>query len=210
MINTILLYDNQDTKLGAFFTLCANKFQYLHNTVYKQNTSAEYNSENCEKETIESALSAYNNSKFLFVSFLHGSKDGDAMLVSNQRIVSFDNAYFFTNAFCYTFSCYCGKNLATILLQNNACVFWGYSDKAYSITDYEEDFSDLAISGLKHFYNGKAIDNAYNAVKEEYTNKIYELYKTDYFSAATLLHNRDSMVVLGDKNLTVNDFLTLQ
>jgi len=205
MIKTVLLYDNQDTKLGTFFTLCANKLLHLHNATFKQNVSAEYNTDNCEREDVESILSAYNNSKFLFVSFLHGSKNGDAMLIANEKIVSHDNAYFFTNAFYYTFSCYCGKNLAARLLENGACVFWGYIDEAYSMPDYEEDFAELAILGLKHFYNGKTIDNAYNAVKEEYTNKIYELYKTDYFSAATLLHNRDSMVVLGDKNLTVND-----
>jgi len=204
MINSLLLCDNKDATLGTFFNLCANNFLHLHNVLYSQSVSAEYNTENCEKEVIESALSAYNHSKFLFVSFLHGDKD--AMYISNEKIVSTDNAYFFINAFCYTFSCYCGKNLANILLKNNACVFWGYIDKAYSMPDYEEDFAELAISGLKYFLSGKSIENAYNAVKGEYTNKIDNLYQTDFFTAATLLHNRDSMVVYGDKILTINDF----
>jgi len=207
MINTVLLYDNQDTKLGAFFTLCANKFLHLHNTVYHQSVSTEYNTENCERETIETALSNYNNSKFLFVSFLHGSENGDAMLIANEKIVSSDNAYFFSNAFCYTFSCYCGKNLATRLLQNNVCVFWGYIDKAYSVSDYEEDFAELAIAGLKHFFDGNSIEQSSLMLKEDTINKIDKIYQENFFVASTLLHNLDSMIVRGDKSLMISNFL---
>jgi hypothetical protein len=207
MINTILLYDNQDATLGTFFTLCANKFLQLYNSLYNQSVSSEHKTENCEKATIETVLSGYNSSKFLFVSFLHG--DEDAMYIAGEKIVSFNNAYFFSNAFCYTFSCHCGKNLAKVLLQNNACVFWGYIDKAYSITNYEEDFADLAISGLKHFFENKTIKEAYDTVIKEYTNKVDDLYKTDFFTAAYLLHNRDSMIVFGNKSLTANDFQIL-
>ena len=205
MINTVLLYDNNDTTLGAFFNLCANKFLYLHNALYNQCVGAEHNSENCEKETIEAVLSAYNNSNFLFVSFLHGNED--AMYITNEEIVSASNAYFFTNAFCYTFSCYCGKSLAAKLLESGACVFWGYNDKAYSITDYEEDFAELAISGLTHFLQNESVDNAFNKVRDEYTRKIDALYQENFFVAATLLHNKESMVVCGNKNLTVSDFI---
>jgi hypothetical protein len=205
MINTVLLYDNQDTMLGDFFALCANKFRQLHNSTYNQDVSSEHETDNGDKNSIETALSTYNNSKFLFVSFLHGDKD--TMYIAKDKIVSSANAYFFTNAFCYTFSCYCGKTLANVLLQNNVCVFWGYIDKAYSIIDYEEDFADLVISGLKHFFNGKTIENAHSAVIEEYRNKIDALYQTDFFAAATLLHNRDSMVVYGNKLLDINAFM---
>jgi hypothetical protein len=208
MINTILLYDNQDTTLGTFFNLCANKFMHLHNAVYNQSVAAIHKTDNSNKQAIESSLSEYNNSKFLFVSFLHG--DEDTMYIASDKIVSSANAYFFSNAFCYTFSCHCGRNLANVLLQNNACVFWGYIDKAYSITDREEDFADLAISGLKHFFENKTIEESHNAVTEEYTNKIDDLYQTDFFTAAYLLHNRDSMIVLGNKSLTANDFKILQ
>ena len=207
MINTVLLYDNQDSTLGTFFTLCANKFLQLHNITYNKSVSSEHKTDNGDKNSVETALSIYNNSNFLFVSFLHGNED--TMFISNDKIVSSYNAYFFSNAFCYTFSCHCGKNLANVLLQNNACVFWGYIDKAYSITDYEEEFADLAISGLKHFFENKTIEESYNAVIEEYTKKIDDLYQTDFFTAAYLLHNRDSMIVLGNKNLTVSDFTIL-
>ena len=203
MINTILLYDNHDATLGTFFNLCANKFLYLHNSVYNQSISAQHNSENCKKETIESVLPAYNNSKFLFACFLHGNED--AMYISNEEIVSANNAYFFTNAFCYTFSFCCCINLAKILLQNNACVFWGYVDKVYSMPDYEEDFAELAISGLKHFFVNKTVGIAYNFVIKEYTDKIDALYKTDFFAASTLLHNRDSLVVCGNTDISIAD-----
>ena len=205
MINTVLLYDNQDLDLGAFFNLCANKFLHLHNTAYSQNVSVVHNTENSEKEIIESVLSGYNNSKFLFVSFLHGCEE--AMYISKEKVVSTCNTYFFTNAFCYTFSCYCGKTLAYKLLENNACVFGGYNDKAYSIADYEEEFAELAISGLSHFLKKESIENAEKKVRQEYINKIDTLYQENFFVAATLFHNKESMVVYGDKSLTVSDFI---
>jgi hypothetical protein len=205
MINTLLLYDNQDATLGTFFNLCANKFLLLNNAISQKSVCTEHNTENCKKETIESVLSDYNSSKFLFVSFLHGNED--AMYVSNAKIVSFDNAYFFSNAFCYTFSCYCGKKLAHILLENRALVFWGYIDKAYTVADYEDDFADLSVSGLKHFLSNETVESAYNKVKEEFTIRIDSLYQDNFFVAATLLHNRDSMVVYGNKSLTVSDFI---
>ena len=62
MINTVLLYDNKDDTLGTFFNLCANKFLHLHNALYSQSVSAEYNTENCERDAIESVLPTYNNS----------------------------------------------------------------------------------------------------------------------------------------------------
>jgi len=207
MINTVLLYDNQDATLGTFFNLCANKFMYLYNSVYNQSVNAEYNCENCEKETIESVLSVYNNSKFLFVSFLHGNEE--AMYISTEKIVSSDNAYFFSNAFCYTFSCYCSKNLAPRLLENGACCFWGYTNKAYSIVNYEDDFAELAVSGLKHFLQNVSVKEAYNKVREEYTKKIDTLYQENFFVAATLLHNMDSMVVYGNTDITVSNFYDL-
>jgi hypothetical protein len=180
-------------------------FLYLYTDIFRQNVNAEYNSENCEKETIESVLSEYNNSNFLFVSFLHG--DQDAMYVSNEKIVSSDNAYFFSNAFCYTFSCYCGKELASVLIENQALVFWGYIDKAFTILDYEEDFAELAISGLKHFMKNETVNSAFNKVKEEYTNKIDAIYQENFFVAATLLHNKESMVIYGNKSITVSDLI---
>jgi hypothetical protein len=204
MINTVLLYDNQDTTLGSFFALCATKFMQLHTNAYNKSVSSEHKTNNGDENSVETALSTYNSSKFLFVSFLHGNED--AMFIDNQQVVSTGKAYFFSNAFCYTFSCHCGKNLGKILIDNNASIFWGYIDKAYSIADYEDEFADLAVSGLKHFIDRKTVESAYNTVIEEHTNKIDKLYHTDFFVAATLLHNRDSLVVYGDKNLTVNDF----
>ncbi|MCL2246957.1 MAG: hypothetical protein FWC10_07590 [Lentimicrobiaceae bacterium] len=204
MIKTILLYDNKDATLGMFFELCADKFRHLHNVIYKQDISTEHNSDNCKKTTIESVLSAYNSSNFLFVSFLHGSED--AMYVSSEEIVSANNAHFFKNAFCYTFSCYCGKKLSNILLKNDVGVFWGYKDKAYSCHGYEDDFAELAVLGLTHFLQEDSIDSAFIKAKEAYTKKADDLYKDNMLVAAYLLHNRDSMIIEGNKYMTVSDF----
>jgi hypothetical protein len=82
MINTILLYDNQDATLGPFFNLCANKLLHLHNAVYNQSIAATHKADNSDNQAIESSLSGYNNVKFLFISFLHGNED--AMYISNH------------------------------------------------------------------------------------------------------------------------------
>lgn len=199
MIKDILLYDDEDDDLGDFFRLCSYKYM----KVAKQCVAFKHDSKSC-KDAIERSMSKCNNSKFLLVSFLHGSDD--ALYLSKKEVISPHNAYFLSNAFCYTFSCHCGKNLAQILLDNGACTFWGYIDNVSVIVDNEDDFADLAVSGLRHFYCNKTVGEAYDAVKKEYTSKIDALYKTDYFCAATLMYNRDSMILLGDKNLAINDF----
>jgi hypothetical protein len=204
MIQTILLFDDKDVELGDFFRFCANEYRSLHNMHFNQDVIIEHKS-NSKITEIERSISEYNNSNFLFISYLHG--DDDTMYLSNREIVSKDNAYLFTNAFCYTFSCCCGKNLSHILLEKQAHVFWGYKDLAYNMPYYEESFADLAISGLKHFFSNETIENAYNKVKEEYTEKIDALYQEDYFAATILSRNKEAMVVYGNKNMTISDFI---
>jgi hypothetical protein len=204
MIQTVLVYDGEDVALGGFFRLCADKYRYLHRTCSNQSDIIEHTSGSSRNE-IELSVSKYNDNNFLFISYLHGNEN--AMTLSNETIVSIDNAHLFTNAFCYTFSCCCGKNLSSILLDNRALVFWGYADEAYSFLDYEEDFAELAISGLKHFFANETVECAYNKTKEEYIKKIDSLYQENLVVAAYLLHNKDAMVVYGNKSITVSDFI---
>jgi hypothetical protein len=79
-------------------------------------------------------------------------------------------------------------------LENQAIIFWGYIDKAFSVAGYEEEFAELVISGLKHFLNKDTIENAEKKMREEYTKKIDELYQENILVATYLLRNKDSMV----------------
>ena len=205
MIKSILLYDNEDNTLGNFFSLCAKTFHYLSSNHSVDNLIVEHKSSSSSKSDVEITISRYNTDNFRFVSFLHG--DHEATYVSKNRIISTDNSYYFSNAFCYTFSCYCGNTLAQRMLFNSAHVFWGYREKAYSIVGMEDDFMRLSMSGLNHFFEKDTIETAFCKVKEEFTEIIDSLYKKNYFVASTLLHNKDSMVVHGKKDLSILDFV---
>jgi hypothetical protein len=205
MIKSILLYDNEDDTLGDFFNLCANSYQLLSINHSGDNLIVEHKSDNSNKHDVETSVSKYNNENFLFISFLHG--DEETMYISKDKIISIDNSYFFSNAFCYTFSCYCGNTLAKSMITNAAHVFWGYKDKVYSIIGCEDDFMQLTLSGLNHFFMNDTVEIAYNKVKKEFNDKIDSLYKTNFFIASTLLHNRESMIVHGRTDISISDFI---
>jgi len=205
MIRTILMYDNEDITLGDFFQRCASKCRYLYNTHIDKNTIIEHTS-NSNKNEIEISVSKYNSNRFLLICYLHG--DNDSIYMSNEKIVSMDNAHLFVNAFCYTFSCCCGKDLSRILLDNHALVFWGYRNDAYVVPDYEDVFAELAVIGLDYFLKNESVENAFNKTKEEHIKMVDTIYQENFFVASHILDNKDAMVIYGNINMTISDFMT--
>jgi len=204
MIRTILVYDNEDITLGNFFQKCASKCRYLYNIHFNQNVIMEHKS-NSNKNEIEISISKYNDNRFLLICYLHG--DNDSIYLSNEKIVSKDNASLFINAFCYTFSCCCGKDLSRILLDNRALIFWGYRGEAYVVLGYEEVFAELAVLGLSYFFKNESIENAYYKTQEEHIKLIDTIYQENLFVAAHILDNKDAMVIYGNNGMTISDFI---
>lgn len=204
MTNAVVVYDNNDLELGDFFCSCVDSLDELFeksgiNPI--KLGSSEVNTSN-----LCSYISPINEQKFFFLGFVHGTHD--SMLIGEtEHFVSLTNNYYlFSNAFIYAFSCYNGADLADTLLENKALVFLGYSDKAWVIYDYIDEFKECALSGYRHFLNGATIEASHQLMIKDMNEQIDALYEEDFFVASMFMRNRDALIVKGNMELTIDNF----
>lgn len=206
MINQLVILDDEDVKLGSFFNLCATYAYEVSDSSKHEINCRRVCAHEVNAENISNHLAPINQERFIFLSFLHGSSEAMFINGSGEIVSVHENYYLFTKGFIYTFSCYNGSVLADQILNNGAELYWGYIDKAWVHTDYEEDFKECALAGYQYFLQGYTAKDAYLLMQEFINNKIDELYQTDFVAASTLMRNRDALVLKGNDNLRVTDF----
>ncbi|NDV82539.1 hypothetical protein [Bacteroides sp. 51] len=207
MINTVIIYDHDDETLGNFFCLCADDVEFIPDKAIAELNVIKLNSDDVTVANLSTHMVKYNQERFIFLGFMHGSKEAMVLSGTENIVTLTTNHYLFSNAFIYNFSCYNGTDLADVLLQNNALVFWGYSDKAWVCYACLDEFKKCALSGLSHFLTGINVESSHRLMIEDINETIDKLYASNMFAASTLLENRDAIIVKGDKTLTYFDLL---
>lgn len=204
MTNAVVVYDDNDLELGDFFCSCVDSLDTLFEGA--NINPIKLDSNNVNASNLCSYISPVNEQNFFFLGFVHGTSE--SMLIGGtEHIVSLTNNYYlFSNAFIYAFSCYNGTELADALLDNNALVFWGYSNKAWVIYDYVSQFKECALAGYKYFLEGSTIEEAYQLMIADINEQIDILYTENFFAASMFMRNRDALVVKGRLELTIADF----
>lgn len=205
MINAILTYDNRDVKLGEFFNLCANKTKYsMTEGIYCQ----EINSQSLHELTIKIRTDAVNQNPFLFISFTHGTetellKGGNIPFLSTTI-----NEKGLTNSLSYCFACHSGKKLGNTLVENGALAFVGYDKEVIVQIFFNalDRFVDCATSGIIYFIGGMNLNESIVKMKEKYTECVDHFYLRDMIIASSFMENRDALVLLGNRELTIEDF----
>lgn len=205
MINTVIVCDKDDKDLGDFFSLC--KYHAIQATEQHTANIKELYSDDIDVVNFSNYFSDINQSNFLFFGFVHGSCTSMTINGYIHFLSTSNNYYTLSNALIYAFSCYNGKDLADKLLENKVHVYWGYRDKAWVCYDFIDDFKDCALSGFDSFVLGNTIERAENVMIDETNNKIDEIYGVNMFAASLLMENRDAMVVKGNKQMTIEDFV---
>jgi hypothetical protein len=205
MINTIIAYDNADTDLGDFFEKCA--------TNTKENADSsfnilEINSQSLNDFYLQLKTDSVNENVFLFISYTHGSdtellKNGKTPFISDSINVSC-----LRNGIAYCFACNAGKKLGQALIDNGAIAFVGFKDevKIQKFFNAFHCFIDCATSGIIFFLNGEDLANSIVKMKEKYTLYLDQFYLTDMIIASWFMEQRDSLVLLGNQNISVLDF----
>lgn len=163
----------------------------------------EISSDGVTKMNLSEYLSTVNEDKFLCYWYGHG-KD-DALLIDNEELVTTtDNYYLFSNALIYTFSCLNGKKLADVLIENKAVTFVGYTAPANCPYGLDETTCDIVTSFINSFLAGKTVNDSLTDLKEAYGRAIND-NSIEPFVRACFLENRDSLVVKGNGDITIND-----
>ncbi|MCP5061554.1 MAG: hypothetical protein GY936_03715 [Ignavibacteriae bacterium] len=204
MINTLLVFDENDNTLGSFFSLCKEE---LESYFFRTNIDIDI----IDKRSIfdivlDIKIASFNKENFVFAVFSHGDsenllQDGTTPFISTSSDLSK-----YMDSFFFSFACETGKILGEKLVEYGCKCFIGYKEKTYVWTTYMNPFVKTATYGLIQFYKGKNMSDIFNDMKNIYDEEIDKLYKTDFVIASILMDNRDGLVMYGDETIDINFF----
>jgi len=213
MIKVMVIFDDCDSSLGEFFT----SFYYdLIPFFQKYKRHFELiciHGEDLDKQIIEKHISSFNQSPFLCLSYSHGIDHALLHDETRKEYINQHNSYFFGNSFFYTVSCKTGKELGTLLIQHGCQAFIGYKDEVHvaAFKEYEEYFMKCANYGIKQFFKGKTALDIYISMLDKYEevmDLIPENHPDKLLINAWLGKNKNALVLLGDENSTIKDFVS--
>lgn len=141
---------------------------------------------------------------FIFSAFSHGSKTSLYNDVEDEYIaVALGNNHLFTGNIVYTFACECGCDLKDDLEAKGVASFWGYKRKV--TMSFCREFVDCAVADIEFLLEKKTLKEAKKGMADKYDECIAELSVSDPLRASFLLDNKESLVVTGRDELTIDN-----
>jgi hypothetical protein len=204
MVKIILAVDEADTSLGDFFSYCADKLKqiFLDNAIV-----TEFTSDKIKNDILINILVEQIKDNFIFIALTHGSDSDLSCDGSLPYIATKANVSILKNSLSFCFSCDAGKLLGKEIVACGGKCFIGHNDTVYaSKYVWKELFSRPIICFWERFILGETVFSCINAKKLEYTRLIDEIYETDFFHAAYLRNNRDSLVIYGNRDYCIKNF----
>lgn len=199
----LIAYNNdQWDQLSGFFESCAEEIESVCKT--KQIKTTCLTPPHLDYSSIAEILNDFP----ACVIAAHGDERSIAN-EKNKDIVSTDtDNSIYNNKLLYAISCSCAKQLKGSLMENGLKSFWGYQNKLNFWSGYPS-YVKCAVSGMVSLIEGKTIKEAKEDMLAQYDSSIVELSatETDPLVAAYLLDNKESLVITGDDNLTIDDLL---
>lgn len=203
MIDIFVACDEKDQKLGDYFLVCMDNIKEVIQS--KGYNFHPIQSDNLNVAYLEIRLSDLADKKKLFLAYSHGTEDS---LLSSETYLHLNHGYqYFGQSLFYTFSCSSGIKLGPKLIESGCLAFVGYKSVVSIITTYQEIFSLCANHGIKEFIGGMTIKESYISMKEYYTEEIDNTYSKNFIVASELRQNRDSLILLGNGEINMCDFL---
>ena len=204
MINTILVFDEQDDMLGDFFQLCQEDLNDFFST--KGLETEIISSQILSNLTVRLKIDSFNEKPYVFAVFTHGDSKSLLKSGTNSFISVDEGLNIFKDSFFYAYACEAGKILGSELINSGCKCFLGYKDKVHIWSTYKTPFVNTATYGLKLFYQGNKVSTILSEIKTQYNQEIDILYKDDLVIASILMENRDALVCFGD-DINITDML---
>lgn len=196
----IVYNDNTEDSAGGFFANCGEEI--LEETENRQIDRTVLTPPSLTNTLLIQHLSDCQ----VCVIANHGdarSIDGD-----NGDLVSVStNNKAFLGKLLYAISCSCAQKLKDTLASDGLRSFWGYDNELKVWYGYPQ-YARSALAGLKSLMAGNKVKVAKEQMLAQYNADIAELeeqYPDRPELAATLLDNREALVVYGDDNLKLSD-----
>lgn len=207
MINTLLVFDENDKTLGTFFELCREDLNEYFITNEISTTIIDKNS--LFDITVRIGIDNFNNRSFVFAAFTHGDNENLLQNGITSYVTIANNLNIFENSFVYAYACKAGRILGEKLVNAGSKCFIGYNKSIHIWSTYMLPFVNTATYGLKLFYEGNNMQDVYLGIKEQYNEEIDILYNSDFVIASILMENRDALVIYGDMDIK-NDFFVIK
>ena len=200
MANLLMIYDNEDEKMGYYFEA---SHQDINDRLVNHLTNINLhslNTEQCLANPIEHYISAFNANPFIFIAYSHGWDD--AIDIGGNQYINPKNAYFFTETLFYACSCLTAKTLGGHLRNQGCRVFMGFNTIITSVyNETDTVFQECENTFILHFLTT-------NATIQESLKYMYKKYGQsqsflrehyDTFTASTLGANLSSFEILCDE-----------
>ena len=208
-LRSVIIADNSEScDIADLFVQLKNSTILLleqHNLTH-DDTDVEtkvYLSDSISKQDISEKMALVNNDGFMCFWYGHGKKDSFC-LADENIVTTTENYYLFSNALIYTFSCLNGNDLADALVANKVKAFVGYTDYANCPYGIDDVTTEIVMSFISAFLEGKTVSEAKVDLEETYTRVIHD-DSIEPFQRQLFQSNRDSLVVKGDGNIHISD-----
>ena len=200
-MNSVLLAFNSrpDDSSHSFFQSCADEARQMC-----LDASIPCTSKTGDDLTEQEILLSMESHALCIVAS-HGSFDSIVDENGNDVISTRTTNYAFSGKGLYAISCWCAQSLMPDLFRIGLSFFVGYEDEIRFSGD-DSVFVDCALSGLRSFVSGRCVEQA----KEDMLSSFDEAIKkaeesSNPFEKMFLLHDKESLVFLGKKDLTFSD-----
>jgi hypothetical protein len=192
--NSILIYYNNDEKLGDYFYQCGIQSEYLLNQ-YSKVKQTQITGQNCNSVYINDIELPKHNEPSLLVIFSHGSttsfsKHSELAFFGDftEKPLCLDNGLVYSNA------CSVGLEFGEKLASDNAS-FFGYGDAISVDLNYQRVFIECDIYALHHILEGKTLSEAQEKAKQKFNERMRDV---SFLAASYLMQARDRIVVHGN------------
>lgn len=203
MIRILLACDDEDPDMGIYFSACADHIKTESSSL--QPHIREIRSRGLTIPYIDATIEALNGTKFLCIVYSHGDRK---RFIARETFIVEGGTEKFSKSIFYTFSCHTGNDIGVDIVKRGCSLFWGYTSEATIVLGYLDIFVCCANFGLLELFKGKSAGDAYLAMKGNYTKTIDDLYETEFIVASALMQNRDGMILLGSRDITLNDYFS--
>lgn len=206
MIKALLIRDNLDVTLGDFFELC---YTFIFNEINdKENIHCRsIESRTLNQLSVTMIAEQMYESPYLFASFTHGAPKQLLKSATEPFIEVGVNHSILSNSFAYCLACQAGTELGRTIVEDGGLCFVGYKNDFIIHTGYKNVFAECAVSGFKAFLNNGTIKESVDIMLDTYTHYIDELYMDNFFIASVLNADRDAVVIHGNSDLKIDDFV---
>lgn len=201
MVNFLITYDDNDSKLADYFE--ANH-QYVSGLVVGSPDIILHSIRGLElsQASVTDKITEFADQPFLFAGYSHGNCD--QLLTDNEVYVCADNSHLFRDSVFYTTACESAVTLGAELIAKGCSCFIGYAD--YSLAPTNEAFNDLFIEcenhALKRFITEDITYGvAFDSMLQKFDDEMMAMFQAnEIITAMELLHNRERFDIQGDED----------